>query len=164
MSAVTTNPVYAKAKPAIDAAMQHYAMKFRQQALAATTPGSAQFSALSVNWYNILTGIIATITQIVQQVEGTNADKEATVEVAVMNFWTSTIQPALAQAVGMPWLFNTFIAPAISNEIPVLVQGAYQALSQLFSQFFPHPNPQPTPVPTPTPVPVPGTNLTFTPY
>lgn len=123
------NPVSLAAKADIAKALQHYDGKLRGSVLSRAVGGN-------INWAGIFTQFITTVTQIVSQVVGTPGDKEAAVEEAAMTFWKQTVEPILAQQVGSPWIFNTFIAPMIEKEIPVIVAGLYEAVSQVLTKII----------------------------
>lgn len=118
------NPLYTQLQPEIDKALVHYGTKVP---LFATTPGSP---LPAVDWAGLLTKFVGSITNLVGQVVSATPEQRKQVVVdATLAFYKQSIRSYVETAIGHPFIFNTFIGPAIERALPAIIGQAYDALT-----------------------------------
>jgi len=117
-------PLYTQLQPEIDKALIHYGSTVP---MFVTEPGTV---LPAVDWVGILTKFIGSVTNLAGQVVGASPeDRRQIVIDATMAFYKQSIQSYLATAIGHPFIFNTFIGPAIERALPAIIGQAYDALT-----------------------------------
>lgn len=92
----------------------------------------------------------------------TPADHRTAVIEAVLDFYKSTLRASLAATVNHPFIFDSFIEPAIEKELPLLAGSIYDALVNIMSRPT-DPTIETTPTSV-TPMPVPLMPAGWQPY
>ncbi len=121
----------------LEALIEHYDAQLKQDPLISGSARALGDKLPDINWYEVFTKFIASATQIVSTVNASPNDRRGAVIEAAVQFWRQSLSPLVADAVKMPWVFNTFVAPSIEQQIPILAGGLYDALASVFARLVP---------------------------
>lgn len=121
--------LYVQNIPAVQALVDHYKAEVQAQAL--SLPGA---QAIEIDWTNIITRFIGSAIDLFGSFNGDPAQRKAAVLQAAIQFYNEVVKPLLAEGIGRPFIFNTFISPAIEKILPKLIGGVYDALSKMFDR------------------------------
>lgn len=143
--------LYFSIRPQVQQLIEHYSSLGAFPQLALTAPG--QLNLGSVDWAGILSKFVATVTNLVSTLAGTPEDKKQAVVDAAEEFYQTALKPVLANAVGLPFIFNTFIEPNAEKAVVALAGGLYAAIDGVVTRLTTGGG---TLAPAPAPAPAPG--------
>lgn len=127
--------VYEQNEPAIKALIVHYQNEVAHSPLNVVSVAYNQIvTAPAVDWTSLVTRFLASVTSLLNTSTGDPAQKKAAAVAAVVQFYHDVIQTQLVNAVGRPFIFNTFIGPAIENALPTLAGNLYDVLSTILTR------------------------------
>lgn len=129
---MANNPVTLQVVQHIKETADHYDKELKSFTFHRAIPNAPTYTT---NWSSVLIRFIATVTQVVAGATGTPEEKKQAVIDATVAFWRNNLKPVLAKNFGTPWVFDTFIVPAIESEIPQLVNGVYDGLLSVFNRL-----------------------------
>jgi hypothetical protein len=121
--------MYAQNLTAVQALVDHYKAEVQAQAL--SMPGA---QAIEIDWTNVITRFMGSAIDLFSNFSGDPAQRKAAVLAAVTQFYNEVVKPLLAEGIGRPFIFNTFISPAIEKLLPKLIGGMYDALVKIFDR------------------------------
>lgn len=136
--------LYVQNATAVDALIQHYKREvdgqiqmFRFGRPSAPGTGSivpAGDAAGQIDWSNVITRFVASAIDLFANFGGDADQKKAAVIAAATQFYRDVVGPLVAEGVGHPFIFNTFITPAIEKLLPRLIGGVYDAITGIFDR------------------------------
>lgn len=90
-----------------------------------------------VDWTELFTRFITTVTVVASGLNGTPEEKKALVVAAAVKFYASVLKPILSSAIGRPVIFDMIVGPVLERLLPLAVSGLYNAVVKLIDRLMP---------------------------